>query len=53
MNKVGSEGIAGPHVTLAGTHWRYGPATLENEAEMSAWWRCIQRIDLTGAGGKP
>ncbi len=41
MTKVRSEGITAPHVTLAGTCWRYGPATLENEAETLAWWRYI------------
>lgn len=28
--------ITPPHVTLAGTYWRHGPATLENEAETIA-----------------
>jgi len=33
--------ITAPHVTLAGTYWRNGPATLENEAETLA---CLQTI---------
>jgi 2'-5' RNA ligase len=28
--------VTDPHVTLAGTYWRTGPATVENEAEMIA-----------------
>lgn len=32
--------ITPPHVTLAGTYWRSGPATLENEAE------AIRRLEI-------
>ena len=31
--------ITPPHVTLAGTYWRGGPATAENEAEAIAAWK--------------
>ncbi len=34
--------ITAPHVTLAGTYWRNGPAALENEAETLACLRAIQ-----------
>lgn len=45
--------ITAPHVTLAGTYWRSGPATAVNEAPLIAGFealKCIRPLTLTLGG---